>query len=138
FGARSGALDQRAEVAQVLARGYVRDDAPVLGVQLDLAVHPLAREAGRGVEHRERRLVAGALEGEDHLSRSRATRSTSRAAASCLSSIGLNPKRAPKSEGSDTSGLEVWRSILRSSSALRTTSTWGETPLPWMMAPLGV
>ena len=89
---------------QVLAGGDVRDHAAVLRVELDLAVDPFMGDAGSRVEDRKGGLVAGALQGENHLSYSRTVRSTSSAASSCLSSSGAYPNLSLKSAGSLMSG----------------------------------
>src|SRR5580658_9720980 len=118
---------------QVLAGRDVGDDPAMPRMQLGLAVDPLARDPGVRVEDRHRGLVAGALEGQDHLLNSLAAFSTSSAASSCRSSIGANSNRSMNSAGSVISGLSAWRSSLRSSSGVMTTSTWGETPFALIM-----
>src|ERR1039457_7288131 len=136
--ARSRPLEERAKVSQVLPGRDVGDDAAMLRVELDLAVDPFAGDARTRVEDRQGRLVAGALEREDHLSPRRAARRTSIAASSCLSSTGANPNRSLKSAGSVISGRKVCRSSFTSSSGLMTTSTWGEIPRALILTPLGV
>ena len=53
-------------MAEMLPRRQVGHHAAMALVQGDLAVHQLAHQAARRVEHRGRRLVARTLEREDH------------------------------------------------------------------------
>src|SRR5688500_18936660 len=60
------ALQERREGSQVLARRQVGHDTAVFFVQGDLAVHPFAGQSAPRIENGHGRLVARALQREDH------------------------------------------------------------------------
>jgi hypothetical protein len=77
-----GAFKKGPKAPEVFTRRDVRDDATMPCVKRYLAVDPFACDPFFGVKKSERRLVAGALESENHLAKLRAAFNTSSAASS--------------------------------------------------------
>ena len=68
--AREHALGERQGPPDVIARGKLRDDAAVLGVQRRLRVHLVREQPARAVVQGDAGLVAGSLDAEDEHRRS--------------------------------------------------------------------